>query len=107
MKNPYFTFVIKKKDLEIDLTAREILDRIAIACNANLPLSVTKIMSIQGIASPATIHRKIDDLLREGLIYHMQKDANRRTKYVVLTAKGEKYFKDLGELMAHAVAVAK
>ncbi len=103
MNNPYFKFIVKKKDLDIDLTARELLDRIAMACAAGHPMTVSRVMSIKSVASPATLHRKLEDLLEADLVYHKQTMKNRRTKYVMLTTKAERHFKELGECMRKSV----
>lgn len=103
MNNPYFKFLVNQKELEIDLTARELLDRIAMACSVGHPMTVSRIMSIKSIASPATLHRKLEDLLEANLVYHKQTMKNRRTKYVMLTTKAERHFKELGECMRKSV----
>ena len=107
MNNPYIKFIVKKKELDIDLTARELLDRIAMACAAGHPMKVSRVMSIKSVASPATLHRKLEDLLDAGLVFHKQTMKNRRTKYVMLTTKAEKHFKELGECMRQCVEYVK
>ena len=77
-----------------DETARVLLTRIAVQASLyNDPLSVTQTMNgFAYLASPATVHRKIDDLLDAGYLTFSYKGDNRRTKYLVPTDKANKYF---------------
>jgi hypothetical protein len=85
----------------VDFTAEKLLDIIG-CCHFHEPLTVTEAMELQEIGSPATIHRKLDDLLIAGLIWHEQVGDNRRTKYLRLTAKAIGYYALLSEAMVNA-----
>jgi hypothetical protein len=94
----YFRFLAHAGDipasLSVDRIAVALLDEISL-CDAE-PLSVTEAMSLSFIASPATIHRKIDELLEKGLIEHFYEDNNRRTKFLVPSAKALDHYARLG-----------
>lgn len=102
--NPYFAYLVNaKRDLPVCLTAQELLKHIAVRELLNNPLTVTEIMGFDTIASPATIHRKVEDLLTFGLVEHVCKSGNRRTKYLVITNQSREYFENLGQAMKTAV----
>lgn len=101
----YLTFIqhiaeIKpSKDFPIDFTAEKLLDIIA-CCHYFEPLTVTEAMSLAEVGSPATIHRKLDDLRLAKLIEHEFDGDNRRTKYLRLTPRAITYYMNLSTTMA-------
>jgi hypothetical protein len=103
----YIKFLSHSADIEpsktftVDFTAEKLLDIIG-TCHFHEPLTVTEAMQLQEIGSPATIHRKLDDLLIAGLIYHQMEPGNRRTKYLMLTTKAVAYYALLSEAMVNA-----
>jgi len=86
----YFKFLALVEDptklLKVSREALALLDVIA-SCADLEPLSVTEAMSLASIASPATIHRKLDELVAANLVTHDYRDGNRRTKYLLPTKK--------------------
>lgn len=95
MTTPYIHFVNLRDQFIVpfDLTAGQVLDLIG-ACADDEPLTVMKCMSA-GIASPATTHRKLNDLICFGYVETQFKGGNKRTKYLMLTDKAKKYFEQL------------
>lgn len=87
--------------LGVDRVAKALLDEIAL-CDVE-PLTVTEAMGLAFVASPATIHRKIDELLAAGLIEHKQEGDNRRTKFLVPTVKALAHYARLGAAVREAV----
>jgi len=53
---------------EMDLEAKKLLEVIAVQESNKTPLTVTAAMNLGHIASPATIHRKLDVLRELGMI---------------------------------------
>lgn len=103
--NSYLVFCAATVAIRFDLdeTARVLLNHVGIhATLYNSPLTVTQAMDMPYIASPATMHRKVDDLLKAGYIT-LEYGDNRRTKYLTPTAKAHKYF----DGMAVAIDAAK
>jgi hypothetical protein len=68
-----------------DINAQLLLMRVAMAHHQEVPLNVTQAMSLSHIGSPAMLHRKINDLLNQGLIELTFEGSNRRTKFLVPT----------------------
>jgi DNA-binding MarR family transcriptional regulator len=60
-------------------------------------------MELSDIASPATIHRRIEILKKAGLIKVMQTEQNHKIKFLVPTQISIDYFDKLGNLMASAI----
>jgi hypothetical protein len=109
----YFNFIelIKGLNLDesvvnIDPETKLLLDEIAISQNQNTPLTVSELMALDAIASPATIHRKLNLLLDADLVKIKFEGKNRRTKYLVLTPKANKYFTQLSGAMNKAFKLA-
>ncbi len=88
----------------LDSTAKYLLERIACQHALGEPLTVTQAMALQDVASPATIHRKIDDLRTAGLVDTEFQGDNRRTKYLAPTSKARKYFDKASALIPSAIA---
>jgi DNA-binding MarR family transcriptional regulator len=88
---------------DVDLLALRLLEAIAIADAKGTHLTVTEAMSLREIASPATMHRKLNTLLDAGLILQTYEGKNRRTKYLVPTASAAKHFEQLGKAMLSAL----
>jgi len=98
--NHYLSFVnlvraLAKQEAipDLDASTKQLLDEIAIYQQNGKDMTVTELMNLDYIASPATLHRKFTQLLDLGLVDAVFKDRNRRTKYVLLTAEGQAYFK--------------
>lgn len=88
----------------LDTTAKCLLERIACQHALDDPLTVTAAMALQDVASPATIHRKIDDLRTAGLVETEFQGDNRRTKYLTPTSKARKYFDKASALIPSAIS---
>lgn len=98
----YFKFTTRSHGMfpEIDLTARALLDIIA-ECDVER-LTVTDAMQLYHLGSPATIHRKLNDLLAFGYMEHQYEGTNRRTKYLVPTRKALDIYNELGKAIKEA-----
>ena len=89
-------------DTRLDLTALRLLEIVASAHATSAPMTVSDTMKLRYIASPATLHRKIDQLRDAGFITQVFEGTNRRTKYLVPTSSADKYFDQLGKAMVTA-----
>ena len=104
----YLKFLSYSSDanLDIDHTAHKLLEIIAV-CAQHEPLTVTEAMELTEIASPATVHRKLNQLIAKQLITAVYDGQNRRTKYLVLMPKAISYFHKLSESMKTCVLEAQ
>ncbi len=89
---------------EMDLEAKKLLEVIAVQHANKSPMTVTAAMNLVHIASPSTIHRKLDVLRELGMIDTVFEGTNRRTKYLVPTQVAMDYFESVGKAMAQALA---
>ena len=107
MTTTYLSFLQTKAHagLPCDPVAEKVLELIALAEMHATPLTVTEAMFLN-VGSPATVHRKLDQLRELGLIEQTFKGQNRRTKYLVLTAQACSHFEKLGMAMERVVGVA-
>ena len=87
----------------MDLESKKILEVIAVHEANKTPLTVTAAMGLNHIASPATIHRKLDVLRELGMIETVFEGKNRRTKYLVPTQTAHDYFDNVGKVMTEAL----
>ncbi len=114
MKNLYLRFLSLANAIDgsatqlsnVDETAKQLLHVIALHHAQGKALTVTDAMAMASIASPATIHRKLDDLRESGLIAQTFEGKNRRTKYLVPTKVADKYFANLSKVMEQAAVSA-
>jgi len=115
MKDPqvYLRFLNLLQTLEgagqmrdIDADSRKLLELIALKHNQQNPLTISEAMALGHIASPATIHRKLDLLRDVGMVDTVHEGKNRRTKYLVPTPKAFEHFADLGKAMQQAIGLA-
>jgi Fe2+ or Zn2+ uptake regulation protein len=90
----------------MDLDAKKLLEVIAVRFEHKKPLTVTEAMSLGYIASPATIHRKLDQLRELGMIETVFEGKNRRTKYLIPTENAHMHFENVGKAMKEAVMAA-
>ena len=90
-------------DKNIDATAMLLLNEIAVRNLEGKTITVTEAMTISTIASPATIHRKLDELREVGLIEQIFEGNNRRTKYLVPTKTANTYFDKMASAITTAV----
>jgi DNA-binding transcriptional ArsR family regulator len=90
----------------MDLDAKKLLEVIAVRHAEEKPLTVTDAMALSSIASPATLHRKIDQLREIGMIDTVFEGKNRRTKYLVPTQVAHDYFAQVGDVMKKVLATA-
>ncbi len=90
----------------MDLDAKKLLEMIFVRYAQDKPMTVTDAMALSQIASPATIHRKLDQLRELGMIDTAFEGKNRRTKYLVPTQAAHDYFESIGQAMHEALSHA-
>ncbi|WP_408597016.1 hypothetical protein [Limnohabitans sp.] len=111
MKNVYLTFLNLCELLQdetgvmagVDLESKKLLEIIALKNSAGSPMKVMDAMRLDTLASPATIHRKLTQLVKAGLVEMIHQGTNRRKKFLIPTPLAEKYFHQIGEIMFKAV----
>jgi DNA-binding MarR family transcriptional regulator len=86
----------------LDLTALRLLEAVAVAYEKGSPLTVTNAMELKTIASPATLHRKLDALREADLVEQKFEVKNRRTKFLIPTHAAGKYFEQMGKALISA-----
>ena len=95
-----------KEGNAIDPEAKLLLDEIAINHYKHTHLTVSDLMALKHIASPATSHRKLDSLLQANLAELKFEGDNRRTKFIGITKAGDRYLNNLSKAMIKAVKLA-
>jgi DNA-binding MarR family transcriptional regulator len=87
----------------LDQATMQLLEIIWVMHTQNKTLTVSEAMQLKTVASPSSIHRKLVDLYKMGLMTYIFRNENRRTKYLHPTKKAEKYFAALGKCLSTAV----
>ena len=87
----------------IDSNALLLLEEITVQNLDGKTLTVTQAMVLKKIASPATLHRKLDELREAGLIESVFEGMNRRTKYLKPTKVADSYFGMMSKAITSAV----
>ena len=103
MRHIYLRFLNLMEALDtlgVDGSCRRLLEIIAIAHTNGQPLTVSQAMKLHQLASPATIHRKLQQLIDAGLVQQSAFALNRRTKLLAPTAKADHYFRQVGRLIS-------
>ena len=110
-KNLYINYLIQIKTEPMDVLLShassgcvQLLNAIAVADLQGRPLTISQIMAMTYLASPGTIHRRVESLRQKGLIDLIYKDGNRRTKYIVPTPAANAYFEQMGDLLIKTVS---
>ena len=96
----------RKEQLGVDATAIQLLKLIGVSEFNEKPKTVTEMMALSTVASPATIHRKLDELINEGLAEKRFTSPDHRTKRLFLTPKGQKFFVSRDKLLAKVMRSA-
>jgi DNA-binding MarR family transcriptional regulator len=87
----------------LDEMALTVLHEIAIHNVDDMPMTVSKVMSMRLSACPSTIYRKLKELVEADLIEMRYIGSNRRSKYPSLTKSAIRYFDSLSNLMKEAL----
>ena len=87
---------------ELDMDAKRLLEVIAVQHSLAKAMTVSDAMGLSHIASPATIHRKLDLLRDIGMIDTVFEGTNRRTKFLVPTEMADAYFNRVSAVMQKA-----
>ena len=92
---------IKESDLD-SLTANQtaLLETVAIAWHTGKPMSVREAIAVQHLGSPATLHKRLTALRKNGYIEEIAVEGDRRTKLLSPSKKSLKYFERLGKAMS-------
>ena len=91
----------KNETNSIDATAMLLLNEVAVRHFEGKNITVTEAMSLSSLASPATIHRKLDELREAGLIEQIFEGKNLRTKFLVPTKTSNTYFEKMSIAIAN------
>jgi DNA-binding MarR family transcriptional regulator len=87
----------------IEPVAQRLLEVIGIHHLSEQPLCVSELMNYSNIASPATLHRRMQSLQGLGFIELTPSKDGTRFKHVRLSREGLKYFKNLSSLIRRAL----
>ena len=82
-----------------------ILDHVALNERQEHPLSVRQLITIDAIASPATIHKHLSRLRKSGYVGVVINKMDKRTKPLVLTLLGHQYIDALSKALQKSLKV--
>ena len=93
----------QRKYKDISPTAIFLLNEIAVKDFDEQPLTVSQAIEFRALGSPATLHRKIDELRHADLVLVTNVGTDRRTKYLFLTQAAKDYFQINSDAMLKAL----
>ena len=106
MKSAYLKFLALVNDLEkrhefqaLDATEQYLLDHIAICDHKRDSTTLSKLMKIEKLGAPSTIHKKVLSLIDLGLVAQEFRLDNKKTKYLVLTEIANDHYEQLNDAM--------
>lgn len=82
---------------------KALFEAIMLAWGQDNPLTVRQAIGINGLGSPATLHKRLSRLRAMDLVTVLGVEGNRRTKFLGPSAKGLKYSKLLGQAFLQLV----
>ena len=85
--------------------SKVILDHVALNERQSHPLSVRQLITIDAIASPATIHKHLNRLRKSGYVGVVINKMDKRTKPLVLTPLGHQYIDALSKALQKSLKV--
>ena len=100
MKN-YYEFLRQRNEIgrthlskKLDMACLQLLDLIVIAMHERRELSVSDVLALQEVGSPATIHKKLQ-ILRDFDLVSASFTTDKRTKVLKLTYKSRAYYDEI------------
>lgn len=108
-ENPYINFLYALQKFEsnsgaaLDLVSERLLCYISVQHSCGLTLTVTECMRLSSVASPATVHRKITELLNAGWIQTVYDGENKRNKYLAPTQRANRHFLKISKLLIQSI----
>lgn len=105
----YIEFLKERHELDfyllnIPADVRELLEIIAVHAAQGKPMTVTQFMGLTHLASPATLHRKLSDLLDKLMVVLVHEGKDRRTKFIHPSGFAIDYFARAGAALEKARA---
>ena len=103
----YLRFLNLTKSIEalpaapsLDLIEREVLS--ALALNKNQPILIADAISLKEIASQATLHGRLKQLKKKGMVKIVPDSSDGRRKYIEPTQKACNYFDQMAKCIIKA-----
>jgi hypothetical protein len=87
---------------KLDAAEERLLEALTAAWHAGRALSVTETMALSAAGAPATVHRKLAELKRKGLVAVSESRGDLRIRTVVPTPKALEYFERLAACLEEA-----
>lgn len=95
-----YTQLVNEAGLNIDPISKALLDRIALS--PNISITVTDVLQMKDIASPATLHARMKWLIDESYLKIVGHDVDGRIKYLTLGTTGMSFYNKLSQLILKA-----
>jgi DNA-binding MarR family transcriptional regulator len=90
----------QQRDLaELDLVSMRVLEILALRHLEDKSMTVTEVMAMHTLGSPATLHRKLDALRESGYVESFSQPHDKRTKYLKPCTKAMNHFRALSNLV--------
>jgi DNA-binding MarR family transcriptional regulator len=84
---------------DLDLVSMRILEIASLRYLEKKPMTVSEVMALEDLASPATLHRKLDGLRDAELLLSFNLGADKRTKFLRPSPKAMSHFSKLSNVL--------
>ena len=91
------------EELPLDANHKTLFELAILHWSIGEPLSVRKLIHQSELGSPATLHKRLQNLITQEFLMSEVQESDKRTKYVSPTRKGMKYAHCLGEKLLHSL----
>ena len=105
----YLRFLNLTKSIEalpaapsLDLIEREVLSALALRWNKNQPILIADAISLKEIASQATLHGRLKQLKKNGMVKIVPDSSDGRRKYIEPTQQACNYFDQMAKCIIKA-----
>ncbi len=84
---------------DLDLVSMRILEIASLRYLDQKPMTVSEVMALDSLASPATLHRKLDGLRDADLLLPFNMSADKRTKFLRPSPKALSHFTKISNVL--------
>lgn len=86
---------------QLDANHKTLFELAVLHWSIGEPLSVRKLIHQSELGSPATLHKRLQNLVAQDFLMSEVQASDKRTKYISPTPKGMQYVHCLGEKLLH------
>ena len=87
---------------EMDANENALLQSVVLRWHEKNPMTVREAINLAALGSPATLHKRITRLREKEMLTTLNREGDRRAKFLVPTAMALEYLNSMGQFMQQA-----